>query len=52
MNNEILFLFEKYTDTPIQQTKTQPQETLEYKMKGQFQTFSNNPPLNLLQEGK
>ena len=52
MNNELLFLIKKHTDTLIQQTKTKPQETLEFKMNKQMQTFSFNPPINLVEEGK
>ena len=52
MNNELLLLNKKHTDTLIEQTKTKPQETLEFKMKKQMQTFSFNPPINLLEEGK
>ena len=52
MNNELLLLIKKNTDTLIEQTKTKPQETLEFKMKKQMQTFSFNPPINLVEEGK
>ena len=52
MNNELLLLIKKHTDTIIQQTKTKPQETLEFKMNKQRQTFSFNPPINLVEEGK
>ena len=52
MNNELLLLIKKHTDTLIEQTKTKPQETLEFKMDKQMQTFSFNPPINLLEEGK
>ena len=52
MNNELLLLIKKHTDTLIQQTKTKPQETLEFKMDKQRQTFSFNPPINLVEEGK
>ena len=52
MNNELLLLIKKHTDTLIEQTKTKPQETLEFKMIKQMQTFSFNPPINLLEEGK
>ena len=52
MNNELLLLIKKHTDTLIEQTKTKPQETLEFKMNKQKQTFSFNPPINLLEEGK
>ena len=36
----------------IEQTKTKPQETLEFKMNKQRQTFSFNPPINLIEEDK
>ena len=52
MNNELLFLIKKHTDTLIEQTKTKPQETLEFKMNKQMQTFSFNPPINLVEEDK
>ena len=52
MNNELLLLIKKHTDTLIEQTKTKPQETLEFKMDKQMQTFSFNPPINLVEEGK
>ena len=52
MNNELLFLNKKHTDTLIEQTRTKPQETLEFKMTMQTQTFSFNPPINLFEEGK
>ena len=39
MNNEILFLFRKHTDTLVEETKTKPQETLEFKMNKQMQNF-------------
>ena len=52
MKNELLLLFEKHTDTLIEQTKTKPQETLDFKMNMQTQTFSFNPPIKLVEEGK
>ena len=52
MNNELLLLIKKLTDALIQQTKTKPQETLEFKMIKPMQTFSFNPPRNLVEEGK
>ena len=52
MDNELLILIKKYTDTLIEQTKTKPQETLEFKMIKQMQTFSFNPPINLFEEGR
>ena len=52
MNNELLLLNKKHTDTLIEQTKTKPQETLEFKMIKQMQTFSFNPPIILVEEGK
>ena len=52
MNDELLLLIKKHTDTLIEQTRTKPQETLEFKMNKQRQTFSFNPPINLIEEGK
>ena len=52
MNNELLLFFKKHTDTLIEQTKTKPQETLEFKMNKEMQTFSFNPPITLNEEGK
>ena len=52
MNNELLLLIKKHTDTLVKQTKTKPQETLEFKMHKQIQTFSFNPPINLIEEDK
>ena len=51
MNNELLLLIKKHTDTLIEYTKTKPQETLEFKMNKQIQTFLFNPPISLLEEG-
>ena len=52
MNILLLRLNKKRTDTLIDQTKTKPQETLEFKMNKQMQIFSFSPPLNLVGEGK
>ena len=52
MNNELLLLIKKHTDTLIEQTKTKPQETLEFKMNKQTQTFSFKPMLNLIEQDK
>ena len=52
MNNGMLLLNKKHTDTLIEQTKTKPQETLEFKTNKQTQRFSFNPPINLVEEGK
>ena len=52
MDNELLLLIKKHTDTLIEQTRTKPQETLEFKMNKQRQTFSFNPPINLIEEDK
>ena len=46
----MLFLIKKHTDTLIEQTKTKPQETLEFKKNKQMQTFSFNTPMNLPSE--
>ena len=52
MNNELLLLIKKHTDTLIERTRTKPQETLEFKMNKQMQTISFNPPINLIEESK
>ena len=52
MNNELLLLIKKYTHTLIEQTKTKSQETLEYKMNKQMETFTFPPPISLGEEGK
>ena len=52
MNSDLLLLNKKHTDTLIEQTRTKPQETLEFKMNKQMQTFSFSPPINLFGEGK
>ena len=52
MNKELLLLIKKHTDTLIQQTKTRPQETLEFKMNKRMQTVPFNPPIILVEEGK
>ena len=52
MNNELLLLIRKHTVTLIERTKTKPQETLEFKMIEQMETFSFNPPIILVEEGK
>ena len=48
----MLLLLKKHTDTLLQQTRTKPQETLEFKLNKQRQTFSFNPPINLVEEDK
>ena len=52
MNNELLLLIKKHTDTLIENTRTRPQETLEFKMNKQMQTFSFNPTISLVEEDK
>ena len=42
MNIELLLLMKKHTDTLTEQTKTNPQDTLEFKINKQMQTFSIN----------
>ena len=39
MNIELLLLTEKHTDTSIEQTKTKPQEMLEFQMNKQMKLF-------------
>ena len=48
----MLLLIKKHTDTLIEQTKRKQQETLEFKMNKQMQTFLFNPSINLVEEGK
>ena len=52
MNNELLLLIKKHTDTLIEQTKARPQETLEFKMSKQMQTYLFSHRNNLLKQGK
>ena len=52
MNNKLLLLIKNHTDTLIEQKKTKPQETLEFKKDKQMQTFSLSPSTNLVGEGK
>ena len=52
MNNQLLLLLKKHTDTLTEQTKTKPQETLEFEVNKQLETFLFNPPINLVEEGK
>ena len=47
-----MLLLKKHTDTLIEQTKTKPQETSEFKMNYQMETFSFSPPINLFEGGK
>ena len=49
MNNELLLLIKKHTDTLLEQTRTKPQETLEFRMNKQKQTFLFNPPIILVE---
>ena len=52
MNNELLLLVSQHTDMLIEQTKTNPQETVETKMNKRMDTFSIFSPLNLVEAGK
>ena len=52
MNDELLLLIKKHTDTLIEQTKTRPQQSLDFTRDKQMQTFSFNPPINLVGEVK
>ena len=49
MNNELLLLIQKHTDTLIQQTKTRLQETLELRMNKRMQIFRFPPTINLIE---
>ena len=48
----MLLLIKKHTDTLIEQTKTKPQETLDFKMWKQVVKFSFNPPITSVNEWK
>ena len=52
MNIQLLLLIKKHTYTLIEQTKSRPQETLEFIFNKQMQTFSFSPPINLTEDGK
>ena len=52
MNNDLLLLLKRHTDKLIEQTKTRPQGTVEFKMNEQTQNFSFNPRIKLLEEDK
>ena len=52
MINELLLLVKKHPDTLIEQTITEPQETLEVKMKRQMESFSFNPLIIFAEESK
>ena len=52
MDNVMLLLIKKHTDTLIEQTRTRPQETLEIKMDKQMKIFLFNPPINFFEEDK
>ena len=42
----------KHTDTLVEETRTKPQETLDFKLNKQMQNFSFNSPIVLLEEDK
>ena len=52
MNNDLILLVKKYTDTLIKQARTRPQETVKFEMNIRMQTFLSNPPINGFEEGK
>ena len=52
MNNELLLSLKNHTETLIEKTKTKPEETLEFKMIRQMDTFSFSTTINLIEEGK
>ena len=52
MNDELLLLLKKHTNTLIEQTKTKPStETLEFTLKKQVETFPFSPLKKLSGEG-
>ena len=52
MNNDLLVSIKKHTHALTEQTKTNPQETLEFKMNKQMETFSINRPIILNENSK
>ena len=52
MKNDLLLSIRKHTNALIEQTKNNPQETLDFKMNKQMQTFSFSPPMNIKADGK
>ena len=52
MKTELLLLNKKHTDTLIKQPKTNPQETLEFKMNEHMQIFSYSAPVDLPEADK
>ena len=52
VNNEMLLLIKKHTDTLIAQTKTKPQENFDFELKKQLETSSFSAPINLVEEVK
>ena len=52
MNNKTRLLKRKHKQVLIAQTKTKPQETLEFRMNKQKETFFLNPSIKLSEEGK
>ena len=48
----MLLLIKKHTNILIEQTKSKPQGTIEFKMNNQMETFSFSPPIKLFDEGK
>ena len=47
MNNDLLLLIKNHSDVLIEQTRSRPQETLQFKLNTQMGTFSFSTPLNL-----
>ena len=52
MNNELLLLNRKQTDKMIELTITKPQETFEFVMCKQMETFPFSQAINLFEQGK
>ena len=52
INDDSLFSIKKHTDTLIEQTMTETQETLEFILNKQMGTFSFSSPINSIEEGE
>ena len=48
----MLLLIKYLTDTLIEQTKSRPQETLEFRLNKHMEPFIFSPPINLSKKGK
>ena len=50
MHNELILLIKNHTGTSIEQTKSRPEETLEFMPDKQKGTFFSSPPIHLAEK--